>query len=267
MTYLVTGATGNVGRHVVSELVARGLPVRALTRDPARATFPPGVDVATGTLPDLPDGVTDGVTAVFLVWPFMTAEGAEAVVERLRGRHVVFLSAIGASETFHGRIEDALRSSGTPWTFLRAGGFATNTLGWADGVRSGVVRQPYGGAGRSLIHEHDIADVAVTALTSDGHEGAVYELTGPAVLTQIEQLAVIGQAVGRTVRWEEQPPSEARETMLAQGWPPEFADGGLAHWAKLVDQPEAVTDTVANLTGHPARTFAEWARDRADAFR
>lgn len=269
MTFLVTGATGNVGRHVVAGLTDRALPVRALTRDPARANLPAGVDVVAGTLPELPDAVLDDVTSVFLVWPFTTAEGVEPVVDRLaaRGVHVVLLSAMGAPDMFHGRIEELVRAAGVPWTILRPGGFAVNTLGWADGVRSGVVRWPYGAAGRSLIHERDIADVAVAALTSDEHRGAVYDLTGPEVLSQAEQLAVIGAAAGQPVRWEEMSAADAREMLLAQGWSADFADHGLAYWARLVHDPEPVTDTVEQVTGRPARTFAQWARDRADAFR
>jgi uncharacterized protein YbjT (DUF2867 family) len=129
------------------------------------------------------------------------------------------------------------------------------------------VRWVYGGAGRSLIHERDIADVAVEALTARGHAGAAYELTGPETMTQVEQVRTLGAAVGREVRWEEMPVEEARESLLAQGWDPGFADGGLAYWATLVDQPETVTGVVEEVTGKPARTFAEWATDHAADFR
>jgi uncharacterized protein YbjT (DUF2867 family) len=269
MTILVTGATGNVGRHVVADLVAAGEPVRAVTRTPSRV--PDGVPVASGGITDVPS-MLDDVDRVFLMWPFTNADDAPPVVSALAERvsHVVFLSARGVSDDsplFHARIEKLLRDSGVDWTFLRAGGFATNTLEWADQVRTGVVRSVYGGAGRSLIHERDIADVAVEALTSPAHVGAAYELTGPETLTQEEQVRQLGAAIGLDVRWEEMPVEEARASMLAQGWDQEFLDHGLAYWASLVDQPETVTGVVEEVTGKPARTFAQWATDHAADFR
>ncbi|MFI7680024.1 NAD(P)H-binding protein [Actinophytocola sp. NPDC049390] len=269
MTILVTGATGNVGRHVVAGLTATGEPVRAVTRTPSKV--PEGVEVARGDIADL-GSMLDGVDRVFLLWPHMTADGADAVVSALASRvsHVVFLSARGVTDDsplFHARIERLLRDSGVGWTFLRAGGFATNTLEWAPQVRTGVVRWVHGGAGRSLIHERDIADVAVEALTSSAHAGAAYELTGPETLTQVEQVRTLGAAVGREVRWEEMPVAEARESLLAQGWDPEFADNGLAYWATLVDRPETVTGVVEEITGKPGRRFAEWAVEHAADFR
>jgi uncharacterized protein YbjT (DUF2867 family) len=269
MTILVTGATGKVGRHVLADLVAVGEPVRAVTRTPSRV--PDGVPVAEGGITDVP-GMLDGVDRVFLVWPFANADDAPPVVAALAARvsHVVFLSARGVSDDsplFHARIEKLLRDSGVGWTFLRAGGFAANTLEWADQVRAGVVRWVHGGAGRSLIHERDIADVAVSALTSSSHVGAAYELTGPETLTQEEQVRQLGAAVGRDVRWEEMPVEEARASLLARGWDQGFLDHGLAYWASLVDQPETVTGAVEEVTGKPARTFAQWATDHAADFR
>lgn len=129
------------------------------------------------------------------------------------------------------------------------------------------MRWVYGGAGRSLIHEADIAAVAVRALTEDGHTGKAYPLTGPEVVTQTEQVRLIGDAVDREVRWEEISVDAARTQLLDIGWAPEFAEAGLKHWSTIVDSPEPVTTAVEELTGRPARTFAQWAREHADAFR
>ncbi|HEY1818927.1 MAG TPA: nuclear transport factor 2 family protein, partial [Trebonia sp.] len=158
--------------------------------------------------------------------------------------------------------------SGAQWTFLRPTGFAANTLMWADQIRDqGVVRWPYGAAARSLIHERDIAAVAVRALTEGGHVGQRYLLTGPEALTQAEQVRVIGEAAGRPVRWQELAPGEARAQLLAAWGDPGFVDSALTTWADLVTQPEPVTRTVAEITGAPARTFREWAGDHASEFR
>ena len=133
---------------------------------------------------------------------------------------------------------------------------------WADQIReSGVVRWPYGQAARSLIHERDIADVAVRALTEEGHADARYVLTGPETLTQAEQAHTIGEAIGRPVRWEELSREDAEREI--DGLP----DTALDTWASFVETPEVVTTTVEEVTGAPARTFAQWARYHAEDFR
>nr|MDT0667640.1 hypothetical protein [Micromonospora sp. DSM 115978] len=115
----------------------------------------------------------------------------------------------------------------------------------------------------------DIAAVAVLAL-ADGpsckHVGAKYHLTGPETTTAAQRAAVIGEAIGRPVRFEELSPSQALDQLLAF-FPADVADGMLDAWAGMAEIPEAVTSTVADLTGRPARTFAQWAADHADDFR
>jgi uncharacterized protein YbjT (DUF2867 family) len=133
--------------------------------------------------------------------------------------------------------------------------------------RDGAVRWPYGAAARSLIHERDIADVAVRALTTDDLLGRRLELTGPATVTQAEQVRLIGEAIGRDVRWIELPSGLARAHLLAEWGDEAFADAALSYWASLVEHPERVTDTVERITGRPARTFRDWARDHAADFR
>jgi uncharacterized protein YbjT (DUF2867 family) len=275
---LVTGATGNVGRHVVSGLLAAGSAVRAVTRDPGAAGLPGGAEIAQADLldPQSLEEHLDGVEAVFLVWPFFTADAAPPVLDVIakHARRVVYLSAMSVRDDrgpqdngIWGEIEHLIEQSGLAWTFLRAGGFAANTLIWAGQIRDeGVVRWPYGGAARSLIHERDIAAVAVAALTEDGHTGAKYVLTGPGAVTQAEQVHLIGEAIGQPVRWEELTPRVARTQLLASWGNPDFVDHALGYWASLVTEPEAVTSTVEDVTGSPARTFREWAVDHAADF-
>jgi uncharacterized protein YbjT (DUF2867 family) len=139
---------------------------------------------------------------------------------------------------------------------------------WADQIRSGgVVRWPFGAAARALIDERDIAAVAVRALTGDGHAGARYLLSGPAVLTQAEQLAVIGQAVGRELRWQELSRQAALQELTAAWGDPAFAQTALDAWEWFVDHPETVTSVVQDITGAPAHNFADWAAANAAAFR
>jgi hypothetical protein len=117
-----------------------------------------------------------------------------------------------------------------------------------------------------LIHERDIAEAAVAVMTGDGHGKRAYALSGPTAVTQAEQVRLIAEAAGRPATAEEADLGEARAEMLT--WAdPAFADAALAYWASLVDSPEPVTDTMAQLTGSPARPFAQWARDHAGDFR
>ena len=269
-TILVTGSTGTVGRQVVSQLLASDAAVRALARQPASARLPAGVEIVRGDLsaPDSLARCLAGVDAVFLLWPFFTVDAAPPVLEAMaeHARRVVYLSAPGG--LFHAEMERLIESSGLDWTFLRPTGFASNTLGWAEQIRrDSVVRWPSGGAARALIHEKDIAAVAVRALTGDGHSRATYLLTGPETLTQIEQARQIGRAIGREVRYEELSREAARQQLLAAWGNPAFVDAALDGWARMVAEPETVTRTVEEVTGARAHTFAEWAADHAEDFR
>jgi len=276
---LVTGATGTVGRQVVAQLRERGMPVRAVTRNPGSAGLPAGVEVVRADLAD-PASLEPhlaGVDAVFLVWPFTSPEqaaGLGARVVEVLARHVsrfVYLSAqaaAGRPDSFWALMERLIEGTGAAWTFLRPTGFAVNTLMWADQIRGdGVVRWPYGAAARSLVHEDDLAAVAVRALTEERHAGQRYLLTGPEVITQADQVHIIGEATGRTVRWEELAPSTARRELLAAWGDPGFVDSALTTWAGLVTQPEPVTQAVEEVTGVSARTFRQWAGDHISDFR
>jgi uncharacterized protein YbjT (DUF2867 family) len=274
---VVTGGTGRVGAQVTAQLRERDLSVRVVSRRPARS--PDGTEAARADLADpasLEPHLLDA-DALFLLWPFTSAELTAALAPKLAeiaARHVgrvVYLSAQPAGErpgSFWALVEQAIEDAGVPWTFLRPTGFASNTLMWADQIRSGdVVRWPFGAAGRALIDERDIAAVAVRVLTEDGHAGSRYVLSGPAVLTQAEQLAAIGQALGRDLTWAELPKAEAQHALAAAWGDPGFAASALDTWERFVAHPETVTSTVRDVTGAPARSFADWAAANADAFR
>jgi uncharacterized protein YbjT (DUF2867 family) len=275
----VTGATGRVGRAVVSELLGAGVPVRALSRRPAEAGLPAAVEVVAGdlTVPESLDAGLQGAGAVFLLWtaPPVTAP---AVIERIASHvpRVVFLSSPHQTPhpffqqpnrmaAFHAEVERLIAASGLASTILRPGMFASNTrLWWASQIQQGdVVRWPYGAAETAPVDERDIAAVAARALTDDGHEGGDYVLTGPESLSQAEQVSVIGDAIGRRLRFEELSPDEFRRAMAEYG---PVADMLLAAWHAALGLPAFVTSTVADITGSPARTFRQWAADHADAF-
>jgi uncharacterized protein YbjT (DUF2867 family) len=276
---VVVGGTGRVGRQVAAQLRERDLPVRVVTRGLNPAGAPPGAEVARADLADPASLETHllGAQALFLVWPFTSPEmtaGLAPRVAEIAARHaarIVYLSAQPAADqpgSFWALVERAIEGSGASWTFLRPTGFAANTLMWADQIRSGdVVQWPFGAAARALIDEQDIAAVAVRALADNGHDGERYLLSGPAVLTQAEQLAAIGQAIGRDLRWEELPRQAALKTLAAAWGDPAFAETALDAWQWFVDHPETVTSAVQDVTGTPARSFADWAAANAAAFR
>ena len=279
---LVTGATGNVGRQVVSQLVRAGHRVRALSRNPASAHFPREVEVVQADLgaPESLDEALNGVEAVFLLWRSQGIQAVPATLDRFQqdAKRIVFLSSSAVRDDtdqqsnpigwLHAEIEHAIERSGLAWTFLRPGGFASNALWWwAPQIQSSdILRWPFARASTAPIHEADMAAVAVRALTEDGHAGAKYILTGPESLTQTEQLSAIGQAVGRRLRFEEIPPVQARQEMTAI-LPSFVVEILLDVWSKTLDHPAPVTTTVSDVTGLPARTFHEWALDHAASFR
>ncbi|MGW4398076.1 NAD(P)H-binding protein [Amycolatopsis nivea] len=278
MTTLVIGATGNVGRQVAVQLTERGLPVRALARRPEKADLPGSVEVIPGDLSDVDSLRTAlrGVDSVFLMWPLTSDDRAGAIADTIAGsagRLVLLSSAAARSGSddaisrVHLAVEKAIERTSLEWTFLQPHGFATNALNWARQIRDdGVVRGAYGSVSSTLIHEADMAAVAAAALTSDGHVGAKYDLTGPAALTQVEQVRVIGEVLGRETRWEEVSREVARELLLERV-PAKYADAMLDAYARLAGrEPDRPTAAVEEVTGVPARTFAQWVADHADEF-
>jgi uncharacterized protein YbjT (DUF2867 family) len=276
---LVTGATGRVGRFVVDQLIAAGVPVRALTHRPeAAATLPENVEAVTGdlTVPDSLDAALRDVRSVFLVWA-APPETAGAVIERLVAhvRRVVFLSAPHQTPhpffqqpnpmaTLFADIERRIAASGLESTILRPGMFASNAIiWWADAIRtSGVVRWPYGGAETAPIDERDVAAVAARTLSRDGFAGGDYVLTGPESLSQAEQVRIIGEVVGRPIRFEELTADEfRRQTGGGPG-----VDMLLAAWGATMGVPAYVTTTVSDILGRAARSFREWVADHVAAF-
>jgi uncharacterized protein YbjT (DUF2867 family) len=279
---LVIGATGAVGRKVIDQLIAANVSVRALTRNPDSANLPAQVEIVSGdlTIPDTLDRPLDDVDAAFLVWTAPATAFAPALARIAKHiPRVVFLSSPHQTAhpffqqpnpvaTMHAEIERLINASGLQWTFLRPGMFAANSLfWWAPQIHAdSVVRWPYAEAPTAPIHERDIAAVAARILCEDGHGGKDYVLTGPQSLSQFEQVMIIGDVIGRSLRFEEIPPEEARRELLTM-MPLPVIDMLLNAWAAAIGRPAYVTSAVADITGTPARTFRDWAIDHAAEFR
>ncbi|UAK34098.1 NAD(P)H-binding protein [Nocardia asteroides] len=278
---VITGATGTIGSEIIRQLAERGEPVRAVTRDPGRARVPAGVEVVRGDYLDLASiaEAMSGARAAFFVGvlgpEYVEADRALITTARDAGvGRLVKLSAIGTGDAGLGRVgtwhlsgEQAARDSGVEWTILRPSSFASNTLSWADAIRSGQpVPNMTGDAAQGVIDPRDVAGVAVEALVSSGHAGRIYDLTGPELRTTHDLAATLAAVAGRPVDVVDIPEAEAREYMLASGMSVEYADGALAGQAYVRAGGNAiVTANVARILGR-ARTFAEWATDHASAF-
>jgi len=272
---LVSGATGNVGRELVRALVDRNAPVRALARsdgDPIE-----GAQRVVGDLnrPESLGPALEGVSGLFLLPGYRDMPGVLAAARDAGVSRVVQLSggSAGSGDTSNAisaymiATEEAVRAGGIPWTLLRPSGFMTNALEWAPQLRAGdVVRAPFGGVRVAVIDPADIAAVAATALLEDGHAGRVHALSGPEPLLPADRVRILGEVLGRDLRFEAQPDDEAWADMTAR-MPEEYVRAFFDFYVDGSLDESAVLPTVQEVTGRPPRTFTEWARAHADAFR
>jgi uncharacterized protein YbjT (DUF2867 family) len=266
MTILVTGATGNVGRMVVDELLALGAGgVRALTADPARAGLPAGVEVVRGfigRLETLPAALT-GVDVMYLAPHHPTVFEVCRLAAAAGVRRIVDLA--GAKGEHWQGIEDGVEASGVPFTHLEPGEFMANAGLWAPQIRAGdVVLDAYGEAVNAPIAQEDIAAVAARVLLEDGHEGRSYELTGPEALSRRQKVERIAEALGRDLTYVDLPPDEALPVFKrAMG---EYGRWYLEGLAELARHPQAAVPTVTGILGRPPITYRDWAVRHAAIF-
>jgi uncharacterized protein YbjT (DUF2867 family) len=276
MTIVVTGATGNVGRPLVAELVTAGARVRAVTRTPKTAGFPSGVEVVGSAADALP-----GASAVFLNsralgehLPDVVTQCVEAGVTKL-----VALSAINADDDFsrqpsrfrgdrNKEVEQLSVESGLAWVSLRPAVFATNFAGmWSAQIRAGdVVAGPYAEASSAPIVDSDISAVAARALLTDDLVGQRIPLTGPQAFTNSELVGVIGDVLGRSLQYREAPNDLVRQRFVGLGFTADFADAYIAMLAETLDKPALVTHDVEKILGRPATPFAQWVSQHRDLF-
>ncbi|MFI1396362.1 NmrA family NAD(P)-binding protein [Streptomyces sp. NPDC020681] len=281
MTTLVTGARGKVGSALIAFLHQAGAPVRAASAAPEKLDeldLPAGVGAVRCALND-PATFPAALSAVTSVFLYAEPSHIDAFLDEAAAagvQHIVLLSSSSVRDrdaadnpiaASHLAVEQALAASPVETSVLQPGAFASNALQWRWALESaGVIDLPYPGSYSDPIHERDIAEAAFALFTQERLRGATYHLTGPESLTFTEQIAVLERAVGRTVPFNAVT-REAWKESMAGYMPAAFADGLLNYWASTDGSPTPLTRTVEELTGHPARTFAEWAAENADAFR
>ncbi|MGH3697480.1 MAG: NAD(P)H-binding protein [Pseudonocardiaceae bacterium] len=279
---LVTGATGHVGAELVTQLAAAGHKVRAMTRRPETLTPRPEVEVVRG---DAADPATlaaafAGATRAFL----MSAEAAGTAERPSQVPHLVE-AAVGAGveyavllSVYSGgsggdviadwcrQIEDSVTGSGMAWTLLRPGRFMSNALQWAPQIRRGdEVQVPFASRPAASIDPADIAAIAAAALTSTDHRDAAYQLSGPQVLTPVDEVAVLAALLDRPLHVVDPPLEQVRAGMARGGFPPAVLDA-IINRTRDTDEGTEVLPTVAELLGRSPGTFSRWATRHLDHF-
>ncbi|MDT0265019.1 NAD(P)H-binding protein [Streptomyces sp. DSM 44915] len=258
---VVLGGTGKTGRRLVPALRAAGHRVRPVSR-------------STGTRFDWADedtwpAVLDGATALYLVpgppelaEPFVR-QATEAGVRRLvalsgRGMDAYdpdLFPAVAAAER-------AVRGSGVEWSIIRANNFNQNFDEdyWHAPLRAGRLALPTGGVPEPFVDVRDIADVAAVLLTTEGHHGREYDLSGPRALTFEEAVATIAAAAGREIRFVELTPAEYRSELLAEGLPEDaVTELGLVFEVMRAGHLAEVADGVRRVLGRDPLPFTDYA--------
>jgi uncharacterized protein YbjT (DUF2867 family) len=281
---LVTGATGTTGVEVLRGLREHDVQVRALVHDETKAdgVRELGAEPVIGEMgdPKTLEPALEGVERAYLVAPLspMQAEYEQVFVETAKAagvQHVVKLSLIGASRESplrfgktHAVVEQALRESGMAWTFLRPNGFMQNNLAWPERVRDGTFYSPVPDAAFSIVDARDVAEVAVAALTGDGHAGKAYALTGPEAVSYRDQARRLFAAAGREVTVEEVATEAVKQALVQAGVPPWNAEGLAELWELYASGAATlVASGVEDVLHRAPRDLDTFARDHADAFK
>ncbi|WP_431958694.1 SDR family oxidoreductase [Nocardia lijiangensis] len=277
---VVTGATGNIGRPLTRALAEAGEQVTAVSRN--TVAVPDGVRHVTVDLAE-PTGlepILAEAKALFLLLSGdLHAPGARpadiiGLAAASGVRRIVLLSSqgvvtrpLGTTRVAMRAVEDAARESGMDWAILRPGGFASNAFAWTESVRTRqVVAAPFGDIGVPIVDPADIGEVAAACLLDDRHNGGVYELTGPEVITPREQAETIAAALGSPVRFHDLTREEAKAEMI-RFVPAELADDTLDIIGSPSPSELRISPHVQQVLGRAPRTFADWVARNIAAFR
>jgi (4-alkanoyl-5-oxo-2,5-dihydrofuran-3-yl)methyl phosphate reductase len=279
---LITGATGNVGSELVEQLSAIGESLRVVTRDKSKvANLDTNIECVIGDISDeaTAERAVAGVDRIFM-FPLITDESHRwnnvllAKAKKAGVRHVVLLSSMGAHARqskigeLHREKETLVEESGIPWTFIRPGAFMTNSLQWQPTIKAqGKVFNPTGKGKVAPISPKDIAAAAAVALTSKGHEGKIYMLTGPDLLSAPDQVEILSQALGKSIECIDVPVSAAADQMKQKGFPAFLVEGLSTMWEGIKLGEAAIqTKDLERVTGNKGENFARWCDQHRDEF-
>jgi uncharacterized protein YbjT (DUF2867 family) len=282
MTYLITGATGDVGSKVVHQLIQRGERPRIFVRnaEKAQAQFGNQVDIRVGDLADAASlqRASEGVEKLFLVnsgpqIPVLDDLAAQAA-KSAGIRHIVKLSSFDVEQklaigVWHEKGEAAIRASGIAFSFVRPTGFMSNLLAWSRSiVAEGIVRSSTGDGRRPFIRSEDIAAVAVCALTTNDFVGKVVSITGPQALSFVEITEKIGGAIGRQLKYQPISDDEAGRRFSATGASPEEIAAHVELWRAIREgRVGETTNEVERILGRKPVALDQWLVENATAFR
>ncbi len=282
---LIVGATGVVGSNLAYLLKETDETVRLMTRD--RNRLPPAIRderyriaEADFEKPETIDAAMEDVDSVFLATPgdSQLVEYHRAVVEAAKNakvRQIVKLSIFGADSQaifstgrWHFEAERIVEASGIPFTHLRPHSFMQNFFSYREFIqREGAFLAPMGEGRIPLIDARDVAAVAAVALLTRGHEGMIYELTGPRAISYEEAAHIFSEVLDRPVKYIDLPLDQTRAQMLEGGWPAWMVEDVLSLYRYFREgRAERVTDTVETLLQHPPMDFRQFATDYAALF-
>lgn len=282
---LIVGATGLVGSATVRQLTTLGVPVRTLVRSAAKATIlaGPGIETVVGDLeqPSSLDAALDGVTRALLISPLnphqVELQGNFVEAARRAGAvHIVKLSGLGTaldsplrSGWWHAQTEQHIADAGLPFTHLHPPFFMQNLLRSATVIAAQGALVAAMQAGKiAMVDARDVAAVAAEALTSDGHAGKAYTITGPEALSFQEVAKKLAVATGKRVTYQDVSLDTMRQELVATGIPAWLVEVRMEFAAALRNgYAAAVTDTVQVVTGRPPLTVDAFAREHAALFR
>jgi uncharacterized protein YbjT (DUF2867 family) len=267
MTILVTGATGNIGRRTVDHLIDMGAnDIRALTKNPAKAKLPDGVTAVTGYLGD-PESLPAAFEGVERMYLAPLPETLDITLQLAKQANVQYVVALSGEAHWQAHA-DAVANSGLVHTQLGPGEFTDNFAIWAGQIKATrTVREPYPTAVEAPISMDDIARVAATLLVKpeESHFGRMYPITGPEALTRARIAEQIGVGIGVPVNYEQCRRADA-EAAFGQALGPNAA-WYLDQIEDAVGRPQDANNLVAELTGTPAQSVAQWAAANAELFR
>lgn len=259
MTILITGGTGKTGSRVAHRLTELGQPVRAVSRN-SQPRFD-WLDDSTW------EGALTGCTSAYVTFqPDIGLPGADAIVGEFSGRAValgctrlVLLSGRGEASTR--QAEAAFIAAGAEWTILRSAFFFQNFTEafWAEEIAGGSLTMVENSVGEPFVDADDLADVAVATLLDPAHNGHIYELTGPRLITFRDLAHEISTASGRTVAYRQLPVQDYVAALVSMGLPAEDATGLAYVFDEVLDGRNAHLESgIEDVLGRQARDFTDF---------